>query len=66
MSSLPFDVVEVDGVRMTLHEYLCLPVYERIEHVLGGEVSFLREGEPVDRALALRAIAGANGRGPYS
>jgi hypothetical protein len=62
MNALPFDAVvirrgETRG-HYSAYDFLRLPLTERIQVILERRVEFLREGEPVDRSVALQSLMG--------
>lgn len=62
MEPLVFDrvvVVLADGRRRTYsaHEFIALPLHERIQHVLERNIQFFRGDAAVDRNGALRSLA---------
>jgi len=61
--ALPFDRVELGSganrrVMMAL-EYLAVPLSERVQALVAGEVVFRKGAEVVDSAIALKAITAA-------
>lgn len=58
---LPFDEVLVSGsgaghVRYDAHDFLGLPLQERVELILSRRVRFLLKGQEVSSTQALRAL----------
>ena len=62
MSDLPFDSVvirrgETRG-HYSAYDFLRLPLTERIQVILERRVEFLRDGQAVDRSVALQSLMG--------
>lgn len=59
--TVPFDRVvltEDEGSReLTLPQFLALPLPLRIRSIVGRRLEFFRQGQPVDRAEALRSLS---------
>ncbi len=57
---MPFDEVEVrnpDGsTRMSVQEFLAIPLRQRIMYILDRSLDFYCRGELVDRGMALKAL----------
>ncbi len=66
MDDLPFDTIVVgfgaEQRRMTVREFLELPLTERIGHILGRSITFFNGDTRVDEKKALACLRIASGR----
>jgi hypothetical protein len=53
---LSFDRVVAGNAEMTIDQFMALPMAERIAHIIGKRVKFLRGKQLVDTARALQEL----------
>ena len=58
---MPFDTISLGGnrQRLSLPEFLALPLDERVRSILARDIEFFRQGQMVDRASALKSLMAA-------
>ena len=55
-AELPFDRIHIGEDKLTVEEFLRLPLHERVQHIVGSSLEFSLQGAPVSRRDALAAL----------
>ena len=57
-NDMPFDTIFLGAERrrVTVREFLALPLDERVAFILNRQIEFVREGRTVNRGVALKSL----------
>ena len=65
-NDFPFDTISLGGHRrrVSLVEFLAIPLDERVGFILNRQIEFLRDGKVVNRSVALKSLLDAAKKSP--
>ena len=58
---MPFDTIAlgVERRRVSVFEFLAMPLDERVGFILNRQIEFLRDGKAINRSVALKSLLDA-------